>query len=366
MIVTYVYADRPFEWNSSNWRCVLPARAINRTGTHSANMVSIIDFEKNTPEANFFCTKSDVIVVERNYFGDAIKMILYWKARGKVIIGNFDDAYQLMHPSNKSYPFWYDGVVNLKSSDGKEFESIMKPPPLVQFKWALRIMHGITMPSRILANDWAHLADTYYVPNYCDVPFYLKAGAPEHEGIIIGWGGSLSHLQSFTDSGLPSALRRVCKARDNVRVQICGDRRVFDKVDLPEDKKIFQDYVPYDKWANVVANFDIGLAPLHGVYDNRRSWIKPLEYMLLNIPWVASDFDAYEELKPYGKIIKNTSDEWETAILDIIDHYDDYKKKVMGEPHEFALAQDANKNVNQILSVYAEIAEKNCGIKLEV
>jgi glycosyltransferase involved in cell wall biosynthesis len=366
MIITYVYADQPHEWNTSNWRCVMPARAINRSGRHSAILLSIVDFEHNTADAQNMCGKSDVIVVERNLRGDTLLAMMRWKARGKVIIANFDDAYQVMNPSNISYPYWAEGRVTVKDQNGVERVISMSPKPLTQFKWGLRLSHGITTPSKTLAQDWADYSISCYLPNYFEVSHYLSAGAPHNERILIGWGGSMSHFQSFTDSGVLGALQKVCAARPNVSLLICGDKRVFDQVKISPEQKEFQPYLPYDQWPNAIARYDIGLAPLQGEYDKRRSWIKPMEYMLLKIPWVASEGPAYEDLASYGRLVKNTPDAWEQALIDMVDNLEEKRKQSAGAPYQFAMSQDINLRVDEMLKIYAKIALEGAGIKLIV
>ena len=119
MIFTFVYADFAFEWNSSNWRSIIPANAINRQGKHKVHLFHLEDFNKDIAQLHEACSQSDIIVVERNLFGETLSKIQYWKARDKVVVTNFDDAYQLMHPGVGSYNFWHKGMVKGKGADGK-------------------------------------------------------------------------------------------------------------------------------------------------------------------------------------------------------------------------------------------------------
>jgi hypothetical protein len=359
MDIVYVYADRKHEWNCSEWRCVFPAHAINQTSQHHAKLLDIPSFLDNTPEAQEACSGSQVIIVQRNIFGNALNTIQNWKARGKVIIADFDDAYNHTHPSNVSYPFWMDGKVKVTSPDGKETESKMEPAPITQFKWGLRMCHAATTPSKLLCQDWNKYTDMYYLPNYISLSRYEAVRPTPHEGIIIGWGGSVSHFQSFTESGVLAALKRVCKARPNVKVMICGDKRVFDQVTIPDGQKIFQPFVPVDEWPSVLGNFDIGLAPLQGAYDDRRSWIKPLEYMVMKIPWIASDGAAYHELGEYGRLVKNTPNNWESAMLDMVDHLDRHKQAASEKPYQFGVQQNIQDNVDKIIGIYQAIGERS-------
>lgn len=358
MNIIYVYADQPHEWNCSEWRCAVPARAIQRTGRHRAWMLSIQDFSQNTPEAQEVCGQADVIVVQRNLFGQVLSAMQHWKARDKTIIVDFDDAYNLMHPSNGAYEFWIEGLVH---RNGKPVQK-MEPPPLTQFKWGLRLAHAAAVPSKRLADDWQSYTEMIYVPNYIDLDQYKNATPEPHEGIIIGWGGSMSHLQSFTGSGVAAALKRVCRARPQVKVMICGnDRRILEYLPIPPEQKLYHPWVPHNEWANVLAKFDIGLAPLQGPYDERRSWIKILEYMVMKIPWVASEGPAYSDLRRFGWLVKNTPSAWERVLLDVIDHLDEYKQDAAGEPYLFGIAQSIDENIEKVLAKYAEIHARTVG-----
>jgi glycosyltransferase involved in cell wall biosynthesis len=353
MKIVYVYADRPEEWNSSEWRCAVPARALNRSGRYSAELLSLKDFADRTPKAQETCACSDVIVVQRNLFGAVLSSIQHWKARDKTVIADFDDAYDMLPANNSSYPFWIEGVAIRPG----EIVEKMDPPPLTQFKWGLRLVHGATVPSQRLADDWRNYTDIQYLPNYIDLEKYSNNRYQEHDGIILGWGGSASHLQSFSESGIIMALQQVCRARRQVKVMICGnDQRIYKQLPLPEDQIILQPWVPYAEWPRILSMFDIGLAPLHGAYDERRSWVKILEYMVMKIPWVASQGPAYHDLRSYGWLVNNNSSAWERVLLDMIDHLSDYKQEASFEPYLFGISQSIDENIDKIISAYVSIS----------
>lgn len=355
MKVVYVYADSKKEWNCSEWRCAVPTRALNRTRHHSAQMVGIEDFARQTPATQTICQEADVIVVQRNLFNAVLAAILHWKARDKIVVADFDDAYDLMPPTNGSHAFWFKGQV--RKPDGST--TTVDPLPLEQFKWGLKLGHGATVPSKRLADDWRAFTDVHYLPNYIDLDNYRVAPRESHDGIWIGWGGSVSHLQSFTGSGILAALKRVCRARPQVRVLIHGsDRRVFEQLPLPEGQKILHPWVPYTEWPRQLAKFDIGLAPLHGPYDERRSWIKVLEYLVMKIPWIASDGPAYADLRSYGWLVKNTPAAWERVLLDMVDHLDDYRQEAAREPYLFGISQAIDANVDKLIATYENIAAR--------
>jgi hypothetical protein len=352
MNLVYVYADNEREWNSSEWRCAAPARALNRSGRHHAELVSLNDFVYNTAAAA--CQAADVIVVQRNLFGPVLTAILHWKARDKVIVADFDDAYHLLPSSSPSYPLWAQGIA--RRSDG--FTETITPPPLAQFRSGLRLVDGATTPSRQLAADWQPITEVRHLPNYIDLPLYESAQRQPHAGVWIGWGGSLGHRQSFTESGLLPALKRVCRARPQVRVMFHGnDRRLFDELPLPATQKQLNPWKPYRAWPQQVAQFDIGLAPLHGAYDQRRSWIKVLEYLVLGVPWLASAGPAYADLAPYGRLVSNSARAWEQALFDLIDHLDEHRARAAGAPRDFGRKQALDRHVETMVELYTSFAK---------
>ena len=358
MNIVYVYADSKEEWNSAEWRCAVPARAINRTARHSATLLDIETFAKNTHAARNIINKSDLIVIQRNLFGPVLKAIQFWKARDKAVIADFDDAYTLMPPSARNYEFWVLGQQVCRGPNQQQTVMKLDPTPLTQFKLGLRLVHAATVPSTTLANDWSEYAPIHFLPNYIEVERYLQALPQAHEGIIIGWGGGLSHLQSFGESGILGALRNICECRPQVKVMVCGDKRVFDLLNVPREQKMFQSWVDASEWPRHLAKFDIGLAPLFGPYDQRRSWIKVLEYLIMKIPWVASEGPAYHALRNYGWLVPNSSSSWERILFDIVDHLDDYKQEAGRDPFLFGLSQCVDDNVEKILMTYNQVLEK--------
>ena len=350
MKVLYVYADTPQEWNCSEWNCIIPAKAINMTEKHSAKTIFINEFVQNTPDSQKLCEEADIIMVERNYFGDTLTGIQFWKGRDKAIGAIFDDAYDLIHPQNVSYSFWRHGEIKYKeSADGPEKTGYMKPKPIEQFVWGLQMVKGVQVPSINLAKDWSKYNNTYYVHNFLDMDKYLNVEPlypdKKKDEIIIGWCGSMSHFASFNDSGVAQGLRRITKKYPQVKVLISGDKRVFDLLEVKN--KMFQPFVPKEQWCPLLKTLDIGLAPLAGEYDKRRSWIKVLEYMALKVPWIATNYITYDEFHDYGVMTDNGYKNWELALEKMIEEYPKYKEIAETTGYVFAESQSSYINVEK-------------------
>lgn len=357
MNIVYVYADSEEEWNCSEWRCAVPARAINRTRSHHAELVSLTDFVAMRQPALSTCKAADIIVIQRNLFGPVLSAIQHWKARDKTVIADFDDAYDRIPPSHKNHAFWLQGLLPPEPASGSKAMRRINPPPIEQFRWGLRLVDAATVPSLRLADDWRQFNTIHLVPNYIELSRYQDIPREPHEGIIIGWGGSLSHLQSFTDSAILTALRRVCRARPEVRVMINGgDRRIHERLGIAQNQCILRPWVTIDRWPQELAHYDIGIAPLHGSYDDRRSWIKVLEYSVMKIPWVASDRPPYHEFSSYGWTVNNTSKAWERVLLDMVDHIDDHREEAARDAYLFGISKGIDGNIEKIISTYQQIA----------
>lgn len=360
MNVLYVYADSSMEWNCSEWNCIIPSKAINKTGKHTAKTIYINEFVKNTEESQKLCADADIIIIERNYFGDTLTMMQFWKVRGKAIMCIFDDAYDIMHPQNISYPFWTHGELKFKDENGVERTAFMNPKPIEQFKWGIQMSKGVQVPSVHLAQDWSKYNNTYYIHNYLDLDKYLNAEPlyphPKEE-IVIGWCGSMSHYYSFTESGVLQGLRRISRKYPNVKVLIGGDVRLFELLDVKN--KVFQPYVPAEQWVPLLKTFDIGLCPLAGEYDKRRSWIKALEWMAVKVPWIATKHPTYDELHDYGIMTDNGYGAWFDSIEKVIENYDYYKERADTISYDFAVSQSSDNNIEKYtLPLYERLIEE--------
>ena len=396
-----IYADNPQEMNCSIHNIMAPFNAINRTGTHTAKYIHMSQWISNNEETQKLCSEADAIIVERNFFGDALTMISYWKVRGKTIIAIFDDAYQIIHPKNVSYNFWKYGetkyiesnittrIMNMMVDPGNleawagldnptkneianqvfqflsakvpniEKISYMKPLPLEQFAWGMQMVKGIEVVSQALADDWSHLNNTYLIHNYLEPGRYdnVEPLFP-HEGIWLGWSGSLSHVDSFESSGLLKAYQRIIKKYDNVNLFLTGDKRVFDLVDVPDGRKIHSPFVHAEQYPALMKSIDIYTIPLFGEYDKRRSQIKPLECCALQIPWIATNFPNYNHLASNGIFTENGSQNWEEAITEMIENYPKHKERVAEEPYQFSKTQYLDDHIQERIDLYQKLANE--------
>jgi glycosyltransferase involved in cell wall biosynthesis len=280
-------------------------------------------------------------------------MLMYYKVRDKVFASIFDDSYNTMHPANPAYKFWNHGFVMFKDGEGNTHETAMCPLPLLQLAWGLSMTKGLQTVSQTLANDWDFCTNTHVINNHLVIEEYENiTPLLPHEGIVIGWTGSLSHYDSFDSSGVIAALECIVNKFPEVDILISGDKKVFDMIKIPENRKLFSPYVMKEQYPSLIRTLDIGLAPLYGEYDKRRSWIKGLEYLALGVPFIASDLPTYSSLSDYCTLVNNSPEDWETAITDHIISLKKYKERALDMGVPFAKTQDIKLHLQERIDLY--------------
>lgn len=348
MFILYCVGDTPNQWNCAEWRCSLPARAINQTPGNKATMVRCPEWAQGNHDN--LMDETDVVIIQRDIWGAGFGRAMEWLAAGKRILLDLDDAYTLMPNTISSWKFWFK-----REATGHDGKPLLLPfDPFLHLKNGAKIVDGVISPSQVIADDWTKYNRAYHAPNYPTVAPYLRYCRDEpHKPLVIGWAGGGSHLLSFQYSNVIPALARVAEKRDVV-ISIVGDFAIYNQLPIPYKKKLFTSWT-FDREAYYqnLSTLDVGIAPLFGQYDKRRSWIKGIEYGLLGIPWLGTDYG--EKYQPYSmfpdNLVVNQSKLWEQRLLDIIDNYSAYKARAMENQTEL-IKLDIHSNVNTLLNVY--------------
>jgi glycosyltransferase involved in cell wall biosynthesis len=350
MKITYIFPENRDLWASIMWRCQMPVRVINRNGRYSAELVRFSEFVAKSHQAKHLCDRSDVVVLFDNLWGESLPVVQHWMARGKTFIADFDAAYQFLEPADQEYKIWTAG--KLVSNEDNNLSAVK------QFKWGLQMVSAATVPSQLLADDWKGYNRIEVIPNFIDLERYQYISPDSHEGINIGWNGGLGSLKSLEESGALEAVREVCRMRPKVKFIICSDGGgEINRLGLDENQTVVYPLKYGENWPKLLGLFDIGLAPLSGDFDQRRSWAPILEYLVTKTPWVASKGAAYRELKSLGWVVENEPIARIRILLVMVDHLEDYKNEAGQAAYLFGLSQSYDENIHQVISTYAKIME---------
>lgn len=388
----HLYADSPSEWNCSEWRCKIPSDAVNaeheagRT-PHTAQLFHLPSaLNWRHPEVQKKVGLGDILVFQRNVIvPEVYEAMDYFRAIGKLVLVDLDDHYPGLPPSNPAFAYWIQNKPQLN------------PDAIAALAEGLRHADALTSPSKTLLEDWAHIVPGCWIPNWPRLKWYkdiqtrptsapdLEFGYQESNGqtaltatprenskdwIILGWGGSISHVDSWLYSEIAPALDRIFDKHPNVRLKFCGHEGRLNDIMLNRwgDRIVRQPGVLPEHWPIVVGTFDIGLAPLDmrpqspwreggpvAAYDERRSWLKAVEYLCAGIPWVASRSRTYAELTQHGNCVENTEEAWFSALDRLVRNILEEKKKAQHK-RKWALRRlTMENNVDTMFATYERI-----------
>lgn len=314
---------------SSVWMCDVPAEALERHGWETKSR-SIHTIHPLHPDVGW----ADIIMLERHNFPFGLECTNYWQAHlGKHIKIRFDDAYHIM-------PKW---LISWRQTwgvyqDGK--------PAIDAMVDHLKRSDGFSAPSKMLVNDYSKMAgmEGTYLPNY---PNLLEFPSPkphknEVQYLTYGWGGSAPHKQSWQDSGAAEAINEFLPWLNHRFALLCN--RPWFRETFSVRYASFEWCSIHEYRLRVRSVLDIGLAPLAGQYDRRRSWIKVLIYALLGIPWLASRDHPYLDCKG-GLLVENGAENWLEALRAIQDP--DLRKQLREEGLEWAWAQGIDDHIKE-------------------
>ena len=313
------------------------------------------------------CIDADIIHLQRVLIRDTHETIKYWRDRGKAVVADWDDWYSGILEDNAAAPFWYHGEVGVTLPTGITYDKKLDEHPVEQFVAGLQICTAGITPSAILSKDYEVYAPTFVVENFIDTKLYRAA--PKHNNdphIVLGWGGSLSHVQSFKDSGINDALNQIISERDNVRLLIVGDTRITDQLQIRHDRVWYTPYIGWWNWQKTLMRYDIGLAPLAGPYDDRRSSLKVAEYLMAGLPFVASKSPVYKRMwdADSGHFVKHDDysyddkvEDWYNSTIDVIDNIGHYRELAETNIERWGMQYDADRNVPEIIKTYERIID---------
>lgn len=361
MIVTYICSDESSDQFRVQIRCRNLVEAISRTGWHRAYLLDLRSFIENNSQAQQLCGISDLLVIHRYLYGEVFPSIAYWRARDKKVILDVDQAVDHLTPDIPGHSFWFDERQPERAVRPGGWSPKVRPAIGVfeQFKWGLGQIDAVTVSSTRLAIDWSRFASVHELPDYLNTDQYPATKQPHAGEVWIGLSADCRPA-STAESGMLSALAKVCRSRPQVRLALGAfdDERPASCA-IPTVQRIVSPLTAAGQWADLLLQLDLGLAPAHGEYDLRLGRIGLLELMISKIPWIASDQPSFRELTRYGRLVQNTAVAWEAALLKAVDNLEALKRRAAGEPFLYALSQDVHENVGKILKLYAGILNRD-------
>jgi hypothetical protein len=361
LIIAYICSKSPNDQYRVQIRCKNIAEAIQRTGYHTAHLVDLESFIQNTPEAQDVCQKADLLVIHRHLYGAVIKTILLWKARGKKVIADFDEAVNLITPDMPAYAFWKKGIPGGDGYINAIFEETpIHPAPIDQFCWGLKSIDAATVPSVRLADDWSAAVRTFFLPDYLNTDQYMVQRSGHNGQVHIGVSGNGAEFSNIQRSGLAEALEYVSMQREKVVIDFFElEESSIAKTRIAPEQRCIHNNIQAYRLPFLLANLDIGIACAEGKFSLRSSRLRAIEYSVMKIPWLASNLLPFRDMDRYGWLVPNTEEQWTRAILEVIDHLEAYQAEANGEPFLYGISQDVFENIDKIIAIYAAVLNSN-------
>lgn len=281
----------------SYYRMQVPYKAVSKFGFD----VELI----NRLDQNIDPTTT-ALVLQRQHADDVLALTQWFISIGGKVINELDDYFHSLPINNIARPHYPEG--------GKELKNLEK---------FMEISHLLTVSTPQLQEAYSRFSKNSQVCyNSLDLNDYEKIDVPKREdGIIrIGWAGSATHHDDFL-----TVIQPICdimKKYANVEFVFIGMNyaHLF-PFDLRHRMKYFghtfpmqdgkpilfaqKDVHPVKDYYKLLqaADLDIAIAPLiNHTFNRKKSYLKLLEYGIVKVPYVATDFGPYHQ---YG--FKNSS-----------------------------------------------------------
>lgn len=283
------------------WRSLVPAKFLARA--RLAN--TAIMFGMFTKEAIDW---ADVVVFQRVAGGSLCSLAEYCRMSGTGVLYDLDDDVF-------SYP------------DSPEYHEVDTDKVAMDILEMIELSHGVSVTEETLAESLQERTKKpiYVIPNAVDFDFWdaPKQKNYAHNDFIIGWAGGAYHLLDF-DIVVP-VMRYILKKYDYIKFASIGAVPEELLKEFP-DRVLFHKFMDMDLLPDTMhkVKFTIGLAPLwENKFNDSRSNVRLLQYSVLEIPTIASNFGAYKraaEDKFPMMVVENNTEEWITAIESLIEN----------------------------------------------
>jgi glycosyltransferase involved in cell wall biosynthesis len=295
---------------------IQPANAVNALGLTDVEAILVIEDED--PNAFIYSLRGrhgnvqvtsvddpecDVVVFQRPMHRHISELIPLLQKAGTAVVVEMDDDLDSVDPKNPAH----------KACDPRYNQDS-------NAMWAAKscqLADLVILSTQALVKRYAAHGRYVVLPNY--VPeAYLKIEREPNATPVVGWTGNpRTHPGDLEVMGY-GVTRQLAKHDWNFRA--IGSSKTYRSIHVVNARSEVIEWAPIDEYPQLVANLDVGLAPLSDTRFNKaKSWLKPLEYAALGVPFVVSPLPEYRALAKLGAgdLVSTTttvSSAWERAL----------------------------------------------------
>lgn len=250
---------------------------------------------------------ADVVVLQRPLTDTLALSIPMLQAQGVRVVVEIDDDFTSISPRNVSW-----AAVHPSRS------------PRRNSAWLRRACDAadlVVVSTPALARVYGRHGRVRVVPN-CVPERYLGIEAEPHEGVWIGWSGSVeTHPDDLqvTGGGVARALRGT-DARFAVVGTGVGVRR---RLGLPAEPAA-TGWVPIESYPHALADLDVGLVPLElTAFNEAKSALKLMEFSATGVAAIVSPTaENVRMAADLGVIVADRPKAWEGALKRLVADHD--------------------------------------------
>lgn len=278
-------------------------------------------------------TWADIIVFQQTASEDAKRYIKTANEMGKTTVFELDDDYWSMTPDNPVYEQWHEsGALTLLRECMQLCQAVTTTTPYL---------------SRILGR---HHPNVRILPNMLPVEHW-DVPRPDHgETLVIGWAGGTSHYRDV--QVLTGTIEQILDEFEHVEFWLAG---MANYPFRPHPRMKALQSVNIEEYPCLLANFDIGLAPLVDNHFSRcKSDLKFLEYARVGAAVVASPVEPYKNSIVDGAngLLAATPRDWMRHLRRLITD-PDFRVRLVAEGQKFASARRIDRHVRLWEEAYA-------------
>jgi glycosyltransferase involved in cell wall biosynthesis len=317
------------------YRAELPMRALAERG-HRAEFIAWD--QRDAPPPLETLSKADVVHMWRLFRAPARRLATALKEAGVGVVFDNDDDMTRVPKGSPAYA----EMRAAREQVAKELGAM------------LRLADLVTTTCGELAGRLRRLGggDVRVVENYTEAGF-LRERRPSGNEVVVGWIAGMEHRGDLRDLRLRRALQGLLDAQPHVRVVSVG-------VDLGvrSDRYAHHAFVPFPELPDMIARFDVGLAPIANVSFNRvRSNVKVKEYAAAGVPWLASPIGPYKEMgeEQGGRLVADYS--WAEALAEVVTD-DAARARLAERSAAWGRTQTVTCNAQEWEAVFAEAAAR--------
>lgn len=228
-----------------------------------------------------FPDDAELIIMQRPTHMILHQAVPLLRENGIPVIIDMDDDLSCIHPANPAFTAMHPK--NHKSGHNWRYAAE-----------ACKNATLVTVSTPALANTYASHGRSRVLYNCVPTRFLEINSAHANE---FGWAGSLHSHPDDLDC-LGTSVKRLVDEGFKFKI-VSNGKGVAEKLFLPEVNAT--GVVPMQQWPNEISKLRVGIAPLAKTrFNEAKSWLKPLEYSAVGVPWVAAPRTEYSRLRDLG------------------------------------------------------------------